>query len=112
MTMFGENFFAKTISLPPLPFCVVQVNMMSKYFIQTLWKIMYNYHQIKLWHEQYDSKSTTARIDREDAEVAFNRNYVRQKLEHGLLRVWRVRKMFVVQWLGCLGLGDFSFNLK
>ena len=55
---------------------------------------MHNYHQIKLWHEQYDSKSTAARKDREDAEVAFNRNYVRQKLEHGLLRVWRVRKMY------------------
>lgn len=86
--------------------------MMFECFIQTLWKIMYNYHQIKLWHEQYDSKSTAARIDREDAEVAFNRNYVRQKLEHGLLRVWRVRKLLVVHWLGWLGLVDFSFNLK
>lgn len=70
---------------------------------------MHNYHQIKLWHEQYDSKSTAARMDREDAEVAFNRNYVRQKLEHGLLRVWRVRKMYIVHWLGTGELAsDFS----
>ena len=53
---------------------------------------MHNYHLVKLWHEQYDSKSAASRGDgAEDAELAFNRNYVHQKLEHGLLRVWRVR---------------------
>ena len=87
---------------------------MSEYFIQTLWKVMHNYHQIKLWHEQYDSKSTAARMDREDAEVAFNRNYVRQKLEHGLLRVWRVRKIYIVHqwflWCDLLQTWIFSFQ--
>ena len=60
---------------------------------------MHNYHQVKLWHEEYDSKSAASRGDRvEDAELAFNRNYVHQKLEHGLLRVWRVRSRRCEEW--------------
>jgi len=60
---------------------------------------MHNYHQVKLWHEEYDSKSAASRGDRvEDAELAFNRNYVHQKLEHGLLRVWRVRSGRCEEW--------------
>lgn len=67
--------------------------------MQTLWKVMHNYHQVKLWHEEYDSKSAASRGDRvEDAELAFNRNYVHQKLEHGLLRVWRVRSGRCEEW--------------
>lgn len=55
---------------------------------------MHNYHQIKLWHDSYE-KQPPKFVAGEGEEVntvelTFNRNYVRQKLEHGLLRIWRV----------------------
>lgn len=60
---------------------------------QTLWKIMYNYHQIKRWHDTQDEaekSSGDSPIFANDAEDSFSRHYVKTKLENGLLRVWRV----------------------
>jgi len=51
---------------------------------------MRTYHQVKLTHEADDSKGG-ATDSSEEADTKFNRNYVRTKLENGLLRVWRVR---------------------
>lgn len=51
---------------------------------------MHNYHKIKKWHDSADSRRPTNTSERKE-EDAFNRNYVRTKLENGLLRVWRVR---------------------
>ena len=66
---------------------------LSVSYTQTLWKVMHNYHQIKLWHDSYDSKCARMEVGEDGAsraDITFNRNYVRQKLEHGLIRVWRV----------------------
>ena len=58
-----------------------------------MWKIMYNYHQIKTWHDTRDkaeksSESSSMNVD--DADDSFSRHYVKTKLDNGLLRVWRV----------------------
>jgi hypothetical protein len=65
-------------------------NYYSK-FMQTMWKIMYNYHQIKKWHGARDGDVETE--NNPDAEDTFSRHYVKTKLENGLLRVWRVSAM-------------------
>ena len=74
-----------------LTFSRIRVNS----FPQTLWRLMYNYHQIKQWHDKAGQRAVERVGEVEDggmsqAELVFNRNYVRQKLEHGLIRVWRV----------------------
>ena len=59
-------------------------------FMQTMWKIMYNYHQIKNWHGARDGDVERFSENNPDAEDTFSRHYVKTKLENGLLRVWRV----------------------
>ena len=59
-------------------------------FIQTMWKVMYNYHQIKYWHGARDCDVEKSSENNSDAEDSFSRHYVKTKLENGLLRVWRV----------------------
>ena len=59
-------------------------------YIQSVWRIMHNYHKIKKWHDSADSRRLS-NMDGNKEEDAFNRNYVQTKLENGLLRVWRVR---------------------
>ena len=54
---------------------------------------MYNYHQIKRWHDSRDkaeNASGDSSICVNDADDSFSRHYVKTKLENGLLRVWRV----------------------
>lgn len=57
-------------------------------FSQALWRILHNYHQVKEWHTMSQVAAGTEGQD--PSEDAFNRNYVKAKLENGLLRVWRV----------------------
>ena len=55
---------------------------------------MHNYREVKRWHEVYERQRPVAREAEERgveaAELSLNRSYLRQKLERGLLRVWRV----------------------
>ena len=67
-------------------YCYAKYSM----FIQTMWKIMYNYHQIKNWHGARDGDVERCSENNPDAEDTFSRHYVKTKLENGLLRVWRV----------------------
>lgn len=54
---------------------------------------MHTYHQIKLTHEQRDQRELDS-AEQDEADSKFSRNYVRTKLENGLLRVWRVSLEF------------------
>ena len=57
---------------------------------QAMWRVMHTYHQIKLTHERQDKRKEGSGGEGEEADARFSRNYVRTKLENGLLRVWRV----------------------
>ena len=58
-----------------------------------MWKIMKNYYQIKMWHENISKKEEKGMVLSEDEmdgdETLFNRTYVKQKLELGLSRIWQ-----------------------
>ena len=58
---------------------------------------MLNFHQVIRWHEQYDPAMHVSEEDAVDgdtgAEATYNRNYIRQKLDHGLNRIWKVRPL-------------------
>ena len=53
---------------------------------------MYSYRQVKEWHTVSDVSKLPEVGD--SAESAFDRSYVKTKLENGLLRVWRVIMLF------------------
>ena len=60
-----------------------------------MWKIMKNYYQIKMWHENISKKEEDEIVLSEDEmdssdENLFNKTYVKQKLELGLSRIWQV----------------------
>lgn len=67
---------------------------------------MHNYYAIKRWHGDYDvripantwvgsSDDESRSNDTISSEIIFNRNYVKHKLENGLVRIWRVSHMTV-----------------
>ncbi|XP_015779252.1 PREDICTED: syndetin-like [Acropora digitifera] len=60
---------------------------------KTLWSFMLSYHQIYKWHELYDPAMHLSSSEQEEpsAEAAYNKNYIQQKLDHGLNRIWKVR---------------------
>ena len=49
---------------------------------------MFSFRQVKEWHSNSESHVSSEVSDNPDR--AFDRSYVRTKLENGLLRVWRV----------------------
>ena len=65
-------------------------------FFQTLWSFMLSYHQIYKWHEQYDPAMHPSATGHEEpsAEAAYNKNYIQQKLDHGLNRIWKVCSLY------------------
>ena len=77
---------------------------------------MYNYHLVKQWHEDVDCKKKTFKTgdseELDSSELSFNRTYVRQKLEHGLTRVWSVRmNLYVYMYIAavCIALQYRSY---
>lgn len=62
---------------------------------------MYNYNSVRQWHLNYDSTVPPTSLVEEDVtaedaktaitEITFHRNYIKQKLDNGLVRMWRVR---------------------
>lgn len=99
-----EYFFSVAVTLFPLPMLcfsccdsyfsgAFSVSSAHAVFIfQVVWSLMLNYHQIIKWHEQYDPAMHVSEAEQEEpsAEATYNKNYIQQKLEHGLNRIWKV----------------------
>ena len=51
---------------------------------------MSNYHEVMQWHKQNDN--SLIQEDDTDGEASYNRKYVTQKLNHGLHRIWKVKR--------------------
>ncbi|CAH1237851.1 VPS50 [Branchiostoma lanceolatum] len=60
---------------------------------KALWGVMNSYHKTMQWHELHDSTNQeAAEADATSSiniEATFNQRYVKQKLEHGLARIWQ-----------------------
>lgn len=66
---------------------------------QVFWRIMFSYRQIREWHSRSDSHISSEMDENSisrSVDSAFDRSYVRTKLENGLLRVWRVCSLFAL----------------
>ena len=79
-------------------------------FFQTLWSFMLSYHQIYKWHEQYDPAMHPSATGHEEpsAEAAYNKNYIQQKLDHGLNRIWKVCSLLFIPPRATITLNRFN----
>lgn len=78
---------------------------------KALWEVMHSYYKIMEWHEKHDveeqENESGAGVS---LEGPFNRRYVRQKLEHGLVRIWQDVQHKVKTYLLASDLSGFKFN--
>ena len=61
---------------------------------KALWDILLNYQRVLYWHRENDSAEDVSPSDIQDLpsdgfEDSFNKRFVQQRLEHGLLRIWQ-----------------------
>ncbi|KFM70702.1 Coiled-coil domain-containing protein 132, partial [Stegodyphus mimosarum] len=79
---------------------------------KALWKIMHSYWCILEWHEVNDEnrKPSEDTSSASSVESSFNRNYIKQKLEHGLLRIWQDVQQKVKGYLLASDISPFKFD--
>ncbi|GFU02066.1 hypothetical protein TNCV_837141 [Trichonephila clavipes] len=74
---------------------------------KALWRIMHSYWCILEWHDIFnDKKQIDDSVNMDD----FNQNYIHQKLEHGLLRVWQDVQQKVKGYLLASDISPFKFD--
>jgi hypothetical protein len=75
---------------------------------QAMWEIMLSYYHTMKWHERFDklneeTSGSSDKLDKDDGgldeagdspislpqETTYNRQYIKQKLKHGLNRIWQ-----------------------
>ncbi|XP_076113826.1 syndetin-like isoform X4 [Mytilus galloprovincialis] len=56
---------------------------------KALWEVMKSYFKTMQWHEQNDiNVQDKDETEEGTEEIAFNKKYIKQKLDHGLTRIW------------------------
>lgn len=79
---------------------------------KSLWEVMRSYHRIMEWHRKRDNENQE--MEAGDAEKGlepqFNKQYVHQKLENGLGRIWQDIQQKVKIYLSATDLSAFKFN--
>ncbi|XP_076034971.1 vacuolar protein sorting 50 isoform X2 [Oratosquilla oratoria] len=85
---------------------------------KAMWNVLKSYKSIMTWHEAEERRTSTENSDEEQGENklgkddAVSRKYVKQKLEHGLIRIWqdvqaKVRTYILASDLSYFKLDDF-----
>ncbi|PSN30261.1 Syndetin [Blattella germanica] len=79
---------------------------------KALWGIMRSYHQVISWHQRNDSEklSTDGVSEPVDFESSFNKQYVRQKLGNGLVRIWHDVQARISTYLMGSDLAHYKFD--
>ncbi|XP_069067762.1 syndetin [Pleurodeles waltl] len=81
---------------------------------KALWEVMLSYYRTMEWHEKHDSGETTPVSDGNNVigteETAFDRNYVKKKLEHGLTRIWQDVQLKVKTYLLGTDMSIFKYD--
>lgn len=75
---------------------------------KALWEVMKSYHKTILWHESHDEEFI--RESGVDVDVTLKMKYIRQKLDHGLTRIWHDVQQKVKIYI--LGTDMASFKLE
>lgn len=58
---------------------------------KSLFKIVLSYHQLVKWHNRQELTSNQAQSNEESSseEESFNKQYIHQKLEHNVTKIWQ-----------------------
>ncbi|GIY34880.1 hypothetical protein CDAR_389061 [Caerostris darwini] len=75
---------------------------------KALWRIMHSYWCILEWHDIFNSDKK--QVDESVNSEEFNRTYIHQKLEHGLLRIWQDVQQKVKSFLLASDMAPFKFD--
>ncbi|KAG8179937.1 hypothetical protein JTE90_025262 [Oedothorax gibbosus] len=77
---------------------------------KALWRIMTSYWCILEWHGVLDDNRQQVEDNSNTSVENFHKNYIRQKLEHGLLRVWQDVQQKVKGYLLASDISPFKFD--
>ncbi|CAH1787995.1 unnamed protein product [Owenia fusiformis] len=77
---------------------------------KALWEVMKSYHQTMEWHEQKDKSLEESGSGSTNVDAHFTRRYVKQKLEHGLSRIWGDVQQKVKTYILSTDLSYFKFD--
>ncbi|XP_046752243.1 syndetin isoform X1 [Diprion similis] len=75
---------------------------------KSLWAILISYCQVVNWHNTHESWSDEN--DEKDLEATFNKQYVKQKLENGISRMWHDVETKISTYLLGADLAYFKFE--
>lgn len=76
---------------------------------KSLWAILSSYCQVVNWHNTHESWSTP-QGEQKDLEATFNKQYVKQKLENGMARMWHDVEIKISTYLMGADLAYFKFE--
>ncbi|MBN3298017.1 VPS50 protein, partial [Amia calva] len=81
---------------------------------KALWEVMLSYHRTIEWHEERDHEEPSPAPDGNSVagaeEPDFDRGYVKQKLEHGLRRIWQDVQLKVKAYLLGTDMSNFKYD--
>lgn len=82
---------------------------------KSLWRILSSYYQVLQWHsakeeERSQASADSAAIGDRDPEMNFNEQYVKQKLESGMVRMWHDVEIKISTFLIGTDLTLFKFE--
>ncbi|KAJ8298925.1 hypothetical protein KUTeg_022985 [Tegillarca granosa] len=75
---------------------------------RALWEVMKSYHKTIRWHESHELDSSPE--SGTNVEANFNKQYVKQKLEHGQTRIWQDVQTKVKSFVLGTDLSAFKFE--
>lgn len=77
---------------------------------KALWEVMKSHYQTMLWHEQNNKDIAETEQTSSNVENTFNRRYVKQKLQHGMGRIWQDVQQKVKTFILGTDLSFFKFE--
>ncbi|XP_033208336.1 syndetin isoform X2 [Belonocnema kinseyi] len=76
---------------------------------KSMWAILSSYYLIVKWHGSRENQAKQDTLENKDLEADFNQQYVKQKLENGVIRIWHDVETKISTFMGT-DLSNFKFE--
>ena len=76
---------------------------------KSMWAILSSYYLIVRWHGSHENQVKQETSENKDLEANFNKQYVKQKLENGVIRIWHDVETKISTFMGT-DLSNFKFE--
>ncbi|XP_052801392.1 syndetin-like [Mya arenaria] len=77
---------------------------------KALWSIMRSYHSIARWHEKHDHLDTVSQDEAARSGEEMTAMYIKQKLEHGRVRIWQDVQQKVRTYILAVSLSEYKLE--